>query len=240
MNEQSSRQIIHTDLLQLDSVAVKTLVEYIYSNKIEIANNELLDYIHGCDFLQLGVLLQQCKNYAEHSVTISPDNCFQWFIGSKLFSLPYTKNRAVSFICKNFEKVHRMDGLLNLGHDDMVGVLNNDALGSVPEQVLYEVIASWIMHNQGERSHLTEFLKSNAMMCCSTDIKLDLSAILREKNFDVNETHQIWEAHFARLADKNTQLQSRLTQVEDELTLKEQRVDRLCHQLRSKWLTPCD
>ena len=203
-NEQTSSQIIHTDLLQLDPVASKALVEYTYSKKIEISNRELLDYIHGCDFLQLGSLLQQCKSYAEKSVTISVENCFEWFIGSKLFSLPKTKDRAVLFICKNFEQVHRMEGLLNLGHDDMVGVLSNDALGSVPEQVLYEAIISWIMHNQGERSHLAEFLKSNAMKCCSVDVKLDMHAILRGKNFDANETHQIWETHYDRLAEKYT------------------------------------
>ena len=201
-NEQASSEMIYTDLLQLDPVAAKALVEYIYSNNINIVSNELLDYIHGCDFLQLGILLQQCKNYAEKSVTISPEKCFQWFIGSKLFSLKNTKNRAVSCICMNFEQVHRMEGLLNLGRDDMVGVLNNDALWPVPEQVLYEVIISWIMHNQGERSHLAEFLKSNAMKRCSVDVKLDMHAILRGKNFDANETHQIWEARYDRLAEK--------------------------------------
>ena len=182
-NEQTSSEIIHTDLLQLDPVAAKALVEYIYSNKTEIANGELLDYIHGCDFLRLGILLQQCKNYAEQSITVSPENCFQWFIGSKLFSLPETKNRAVTVICKNFEKVHKMEGLLNLGHDDMVEVLNNDALGSVPEQVLYGAIVFWIMHNQSTsgRNHLVEFLKSTAMKHCSVDSKLYICEMLREK-----------------------------------------------------------
>ena len=264
-NEQTSSQIIFTDLLQLDPVASKALVEYTYSKKIEISNRELLDYIHGCDFLQLGILLQQCKRYAEESLTISEENCFQWLIGGKLFNLQNTKERAVTFICKNFEKVHKMEGLLNLGHDDIVQVLNNDVLGSIPEQVLYEAIIFWIMHNQSERSHLTEFLQSNAMKRCSADMKLDMHSILREKNFDVSETHQIWEAHYARLAEKltdvqkadkekekewntkqsqvnneNSQLKSKLSNVEYTLRSKDQRIDRLCSQIRSCGRTPCN
>ena len=223
-NEQTSSEMIHTDLLQLDPVAVKELVKYIYSNKIEIANRELLDYIHGCDFLQLGILLQQCKSYAEQSTAMSQENCFQWFVGGKLFSLPNTKDKALSFICYNFVNVHKMEGLLNLGHEDITEVLNNSALGSIPEQELYEAITFWIMHNQSERSHLTEFLKSNAMNRCSVDMKLELHAILRDANFDVNETHPIWEAHYARLAQictwltaENTQLQSSLSQAKSDV-----------------------
>ena len=238
--KQTSRHI-DTDILQLDPVAVRVLVEYIYSNKIEIGHTELLDYIHGCDFLQLRILLRQCKNYAKTSIVISQENCFEWFTGSKLFHLTKTMNRAAEFICKNFEQVHTMEGLLNLGLDDMLGVLNNSAFGSVPEHVLYETIIFWIIHNQSERGHLTEFLKSNAMKRCSADIKLDMHAILRGKNLDVNETHQIWEAHYAKLAEKctgaqeewntkhfqvgveNGKLKSRLSGLEDKLKSEQQK-----------------
>ena len=89
-----------------------------------------------------------------------------------------------------------------LEHNDIVGVLNDNALRSIPEQVLYEAIIFWIMHNQSERSHLAEFLKSNAMKHCPIDVKLDMHAILSRKIFDANETHQIWEARYDRLAEK--------------------------------------
>ena len=262
-NEQTSSQIIHTDLLQFDPVTAEALVEYTYSKKIEFSNRELLDYLHGCDFLQLGILLQECRSHAEKSLTISEENCFQWLIGSKLFNLQQTKERAVRFICTNFEKVHKTEHLLNLGHDDIVEVLNNDALGSIPEQVLYEAIIFWIMHNQSERSHLTEFLQSNAVKRCSADMKLDMHAIMRDKEFDVSETHQIWEAHYARLAEKltdvqktenkkekewdtkhsqvredNSQLRSKLSNVEKDLRSKDQTIDNLRSQLRSRGIYP--
>ena len=203
--EQTSHHHINTELYHLDSVTVRALVGYIYSHTIETEDSALLDHIHGCDFLQLEMLLPECKEYAEISktLTISPENCFQWFIGSKLFKLPKTENKALSFICENFEKVHKMEGLLNLVHEDMVGVLNNGTLGSVPKEVIYEVIVFWIMHNQSDRiCHLTEFLESRTMKNCSIDRKLDIRSFLKEEYFSVNEMRQIWEAHYVRLAEK--------------------------------------
>ena len=201
---QTSFHNINTELSHLDSGVVRALVGYMYTHRIEIEDNALLDHIHGCDFLQLENLLHRCKEYAENSqtLTISPENCFQWFIGSKLFKLPKTENKAFTFICKNFQNVHHMEGLLNLAHEDMVRMLNEHILPSIPEQVLYEVIVRWIMHNKSDRRcHLTTFLKSRAVKNCSVNRKLDVRYILSGDHFDVSEVHQIWEAHYARLAE---------------------------------------
>ena len=190
-----------TDLTQLYSAAVEALVDYMYTGKIVIDNHALLDHIHACDFLHLETLMNKCKTYAEKGINIKADNCFQWMVGSNLFDLPKTKVRAVNFVCKNFSRVYQSEGLLSLGNKELFELLQNDALGCLPEETLYTVLIQWMKHHQEDRKgYLSDFLKSRAMKCCSINQNLDIKDALEGGNFDVDERDQIWTARFARQA----------------------------------------
>ena len=147
-NEESYPSIMKTDLSDLDAATVRGLLDFMYTDKLLIDDSMLLSYIHTCDFLQLENLLDQCKQHAEDGISMTPENCYQWIVGSNLFNLPLTRKRAVQFVCKNFQTVHNVDDIVILGHKDMLDLLNNDELGSIDEQILYNTLMSWIIHQQ--------------------------------------------------------------------------------------------
>ena len=192
---------VQKDLTELDSSAVRALVDYMYSGEIKTSDSTLLEHIEACDSLQLATLSTRCKDYATNELDISPNNCFQWIMGSKSFNLPKkTRRRAIDYICQNFEHVYSLPSLRELGHDDLLELLNNDALGCIPEDILYEVIASWIMDSQeNRRGYLNQFLASRAMKECSVNVDLDVPAILRKGQFDSDEREMVWEARHQRL-----------------------------------------
>ena len=191
---------VKEDLTKLDSSAVRALVDYMYSGEIKISDSTLLEHIKACDILQLNTLSTRCKDHATNELDISPNNCFQWIMGSKRFNLPKTRRRAIDYICQNFEHVYSLPSLRELGHDDLLELLNNDALGCIPEDILYEVIASWIMGNQdNRRGYLNQFLASRAMKQCSVKVDLDVPAILRKGHFDSDEREMVWEARHRTL-----------------------------------------
>ena len=200
-NEESHLSVMKTELSNLDAATVRALLDYMYTNKILIDDSLLLGYIHTCDFLQLEKLLDQCKQHAESTIRMTPENCYQWIVGSNLFNLPKTKNKAVDFVCRNFQSVHNLDGIVTLGHKDMLDLLNNDALGSIDEQILYNALMSWIIHKQEDRRrYLPIFLESKAMTSCTIDIDHDMKQALEVGKFNPTEREQIWEARFSRLA----------------------------------------
>ena len=200
-NAESHPSIMKTELSDLDAATVRALLDFMYTDKILIDDSLLLGYIHTCDFLQLDKLLDQCKQHAEDGIRMTPENCYQWIIGSNLFTLPMTRNRAVEFVCKNFHIVHKLDDIVTLGHKDMLDLLNNDALGSIHEQTLYDALMCWITYkHEDRRRYLNTFLESKAMAFCIIDQSLDMKQALQVGKFNPTEREQICEPRFTRLA----------------------------------------
>ena len=200
-NPESCESLMKIDLTQLNAAAVTALVDFMYTGIISIDDHALLDLIQACDFLRLETLLGKCKEHTEDRIKMTPENCYQWIVGSNLFNLPKTRDRAVKFVCGNFQNVHHVEGLVKLGHTDMLDVLNDDTLGSVPEETLYNTLMYWIMYEQEDRrKYLPTFLQSKAMKSCLVDQELDMKKALDAGNFDSAEREQIWAARFERLA----------------------------------------
>ena len=200
-NEEMRQTKMKTDLANLNAACVRGLLDFMYTDKLPIDDYMLLSYIHTCDFLQFEKLLDQCKQHAEDGISMTPENCYQWIVGSNLFNLPQTRNRAVNFVWKYLQSVHSLDGIVILEHKDMLDLLNNDALGSIREQTLYDALMYWITHKQEDRrGYLKTFLESRAMTSCIIDQSLDMKQVLEVEKFNPTEREQIWEARFTRLA----------------------------------------
>ena len=156
--------------------------------------------------------IQQASN-----VQLTPENCFHWLLARKRFDLPpVVKDKIVTYISQNFEKVCSMQEILDVDHSDMLNVLNHKCFGEVSEKTLYDTLVSWMCFDKAGRRkvHLPQLLESRAMKQCKMRGDLDMCALLNAASFNIGERDLVWNARFQRLNTVSTRPGCRFTKVE--------------------------
>jgi len=126
----------------LDPEALHLIVEYCYSGKIELHEDNVESLLTAACLLQLPTLRDACSNFFRK--LLHPSNC----VGIRLFAEAQTclqlRDAAKVFMEDNFREVIKNQEFLLLPSTEVVNILSSDDLNVPSEEIIFRAFMDWI------------------------------------------------------------------------------------------------
>nr|CAB3259803.1 kelch-like protein 20 [Phallusia mammillata] len=129
------------------------IIQFIYSGKIEITEENILDILDDAEYTEIEVLKAKCSAFLLN--VISADNCLKLRAYAQRYNLDDLITKANHFIVENFETVVQSEDLKQLEFGDLSSILENRIKNC--EEAVFTGIVEWVHHNPLQRNKL--FLK---------------------------------------------------------------------------------
>ena len=139
-----------------ESTAVKSLVEYSYTGKIEITDANVKDVLVTAERFTLPDIVTYCADFMTRQ--LSSFNC----IGVRDFTEEQnmTKLHALAreYVIKNFPSVSKEDEFLLLSLDKVAQLVRSDNILVDSEKDVYDAITRWLKHDLDKRAEFADDL----------------------------------------------------------------------------------
>ncbi|XP_072429047.1 kelch-like protein 30 [Chiloscyllium punctatum] len=140
------------ELKELEPAAVESLIEFAYTGKLTINQQNVESLTQTANLLQFSSVQKVCSRYLQHQ--IDPTNCLGIYELGELYGCPEVIAKARSFLLENFEAVSQSEEFLLLGSERLLGYLGAELLQIQEEQSLVQALLRWIRHDEAQRSRL--------------------------------------------------------------------------------------
>ena len=171
------------DMNKIDETSMQIIIDYIYTGKIIINEENAIGLLSAADYLLMDDLKQYCFEFLESNIT--SDNCFTVFDASILYENESLQNKVYDQINKNFDTVVKKEEFKNLSMDKFFFCLSNINRNFVGETSIYNAIIAWTNHDlENRESEFAEFFQLIALDRLSLDflVNVALNENLIEQN----------------------------------------------------------
>ncbi|XP_035678965.1 gigaxonin-like [Branchiostoma floridae] len=143
----------------LTASVFEQIVEYIYTGKIDISEDNVQDILQAADILLMTDLKDLCCEFLEQ--VISPENCLGIRNFAELFNCPEIHFFATEYMEMSFHQVMFTEEFLELTFEQLLEILEHDKLNVRNEQDIVECVLKWLEHQPESRvEHLQQLLSS--------------------------------------------------------------------------------
>ena len=135
------------------------LVEYIYTSKIMITQDNVVDIFIFSKRLHFWEVTEACSQFIRNQ--IQPDNC----LGIKFFAKSQDDTDLISsftdsYILQHFAEVVKHEEFLELNKEDLIDFIASDKIELESEDQVFDCILSWINKDRHSRyQYFPEFMK---------------------------------------------------------------------------------
>merc|ERR1719153_56510 len=136
------------------------LVEYIYTSKLMITQDNVVNIFICSKMIQLWEVTEACSQFIRNQ--IQPDNC----LGIKSFAKAQDDTDLISsftdsYIFQHFGEVVKQEEFLELNKEDLIDFIASDKIVLESEDQVLDCILSWINKDRDSRSqYLPEFMNN--------------------------------------------------------------------------------
>jgi hypothetical protein len=159
---------------------MKRLIDFIYTSKIDINDDNVIDVFNGACMFNLYDLIEKCSVFIEENIDLN--NCIDLHLFADLHNLERLKNSTYKFIVDNFIDLfehNTTSDYVKLNETTLGSVLKSDMLNVSKEIYVFNAILTWINYMPDERAHhlesLIRLVRFNALT------KDELISVLDEK-----------------------------------------------------------
>ncbi|XP_057315214.1 kelch-like protein 17 [Hydractinia symbiolongicarpus] len=131
-----------------DSVAI--LLDFIYTSKIKILEENVQLLLPASNILQLSTVREACCNFLNHQ--LDPCNALGILLFADTHNCTSLVEAAESYVLQNFVNVSQTEEFLTLSSDRMKYLLQSDCLVADKEASVYTALVKWIRHDITGRS----------------------------------------------------------------------------------------
>ena len=156
-----------------DGIAVKHIIEYIYTGSIHINVNNVLTLLGTDDFPQVDDVKIMCFDFMRTSLSI--DNCLDVIKASVLYNNPFLQ-QTYQYISDNFDKIGHAENFKELCKDELSSLFTNIDRNKVQEMSLYAAVINWIKHDQNREVEFSSLFLSLDLQKISSDFVTDTIA----------------------------------------------------------------
>ena len=133
------------EIKTFEGMAVKQIIEYIYTGIIDINTSNALTLLRTADFLQVDDIKNMCFDFMETSLTV--DNCLNVVKASVLYNTP-SLQKTYQYISNNFDEIVQGDNFKQLSKDEVLSLFTNINRNKVQEMSIYTAVIDWVKHDQ--------------------------------------------------------------------------------------------
>ena len=162
------------EIKEFDGPAIKAIIEFIYTGKIDIDATNAMVLLSGADFLQVDDVKDLCFDFLETLLTV--DNCFEVVKASVLYNSTSSLKQTYQFISENFDEILHADSLKALSKQDLFSIVSKISRKKVQETSLYTAIVTWVKHHQTREADFPSLFLILDLSKMSVDFVLDTVA----------------------------------------------------------------
>ena len=142
----------------VDPKALKLLVEFAYSSKLEITVSNVQPVMTAASMLNFPAVLQATSNFLASQ--LHPSNC----LGIQAFARSHASDvlvdTAITFFREHFVDAVKSDEFLSLSVEELAKLIDSDDLNVRTEEIVYTAIQTWLLHDPTERErYLPQLLR---------------------------------------------------------------------------------
>ncbi|XP_078512101.1 kelch repeat and BTB domain-containing protein 3 [Lissotriton helveticus] len=132
-------------LTNLSPQAVKVFLDYAYTGKTQITEDNVDMLFQLSSFLQVSLLSKACSDFLIKSIDLS--NCLQLLAISESYGSSRLFNHALDFALQHFSLLLQSADFLEMGVDILEKCLEADELNVPAEESVLNAVFSWTKHN---------------------------------------------------------------------------------------------
>ncbi|XP_043268337.1 kelch-like protein 18 isoform X2 [Venturia canescens] len=171
-------------LRDFDAGTLEALINFAYSGKVTLNNDNVQSMMVGASFLQLHKVRDACADFLKKR--FNPHNALGISHFADTLNCTALVTEATNYIHQYFHQVAQSDEFLNLTFVNLKELVSRDELYVVSELQVFEAIIKWINHDVEQRvDHLAALLAHVRLPLLSPEILADRVA---KENF-VKSSH---------------------------------------------------
>lgn len=139
-------------LTDLDGKAVEDLVEFTYTSKIDVHQENVQQLLKAACILQFTEVIGACCSFLDEQ--LHPSNCLGIYAFSEAHGCTTLNLSAQRFIEDNFLEVVKFEEFLQLDQEAISKLLSSEYIKVKKEEEVFEAMHRWLTHNLTSRKDL--------------------------------------------------------------------------------------
>ncbi len=146
-------------LAEMDPQAVKSLVEFAYTAKIIVNENNVQPLLKAASILQLSEVVGVCCNFL--CVQLHSTNCLGIVSFAEAHGCNVLADSAQQYLLDHFMEVVKSDEFVHLSFDRAQRLLYSDNINVSNEEVVFDAVYRWLTYDSNTRKmHAFEMLSA--------------------------------------------------------------------------------
>ncbi|KAG8238147.1 hypothetical protein J437_LFUL017260 [Ladona fulva] len=154
--DEKKRGRIH--LKDFDPLALKLIIDYVYTSEIRVTEDNVQSLLPAANLLQLTDIRDACCVFLESQ--LHPTNCLGIRAFADLHNCTNLFNKSENYIERYFKDVVESEEFLALSHQQVKKLVSCDQLGIPSEEIVFESVISWTLHDKNRLQHLPELMEN--------------------------------------------------------------------------------
>ncbi|XP_016062923.1 PREDICTED: kelch repeat and BTB domain-containing protein 3 [Miniopterus natalensis] len=145
-------------ITNLSSKAVKAFLDYAYTGKTKITDDNVEMFFQLSSFLQVSFLSKACSDFLIKSINVA--NCLQLLSLSDSYGSARLFDHALSFAQRHFSLLLKSSDFLEMSLGVLQKCLGSDELDVPEEETVLQAALAWTKHDlEARREHLPRLLR---------------------------------------------------------------------------------
>ncbi|XP_015268369.1 PREDICTED: kelch repeat and BTB domain-containing protein 3 [Gekko japonicus] len=156
----------------LSPTAVTAFLDYAYTGRTEITNDNVEMFFQLSSFLQVSLLSKACSDFLIKSIDLV--NCLQLLSISESYGSIQLFNHALGFAQRHFSLLFQTNDFLEMNFEILQKCLEADELNVPDEEHVLKAVLQWMKHNLEMRQrHLPFLMKAVKLHQLSEEVLQD-------------------------------------------------------------------
>ena len=141
----------------VDETFLESLIEFIYTRKISINQENVFDLLAASDYLQIGEAKQFCFDFLSNIISV--ETCLEVLNTADLYQNNNLVNKTVQFIAKNFATISSQNNFTCQSKNNLIGLLSKLHSNRVDERLFYDAIIRWMKYDESRDDNFAELFQ---------------------------------------------------------------------------------
>ncbi|XP_070613360.1 kelch-like protein 2 isoform X1 [Erythrolamprus reginae] len=150
--EMSESQAKKVRINQVDGWTLKMLIEYIYTGKFTVTEENVQVLLPAASLLQLQVIKKSCSDFLE--TQLHPINCLGILAFADMHACTELLNKANTYAEQYFTEIVQGEEFLSLGVEYVCSLISSDKLTVASEEKVFEAVITWVNYDKDVRQEL--------------------------------------------------------------------------------------
>lgn len=157
-NQMLESKQLYITLSEVDEESMETIVDFAYTGKISIHEDNVQHVLKTSSILQLSEIVSACCTFLKGQLHAT--NCLGIATFAQAHGCTSLGDRAMEYVQDNFSEVVEGEEFLQLNLDNILTLLNSDLIQVDSEQSVFEAMYKWLMYDLPSRQqHMPSLLR---------------------------------------------------------------------------------